>query len=97
MDEEDDIPTPLDAMTDAVVGSGFVVGRIIGHMLASQSVTGRTEPPVEDALFVVLRGVIAPMAESRDFELGVAARVLHDVLERVMDEVQLMPIAELDG
>ena len=92
MDDEDDIPQPLEAMTDALVGSGMVIGRIIGHMLHSQAVTGRTDPPVPEALYEVLLGVIEPMAEHREFELGVAARVLNDALMLVMAEVELMPI-----
>jgi hypothetical protein len=94
MDDEDDIPAPLDALTDALVGSGVVIGQIIGHMLHSQAITGREEPPVEAALYEVLYGVLEPMAEHREFELGVAARVLHDALHLVMTEVHLMPIDE---
>ena len=94
MDDEDDIPTPLENLTDALVGAGVVLGRILGHMVHSQAVTGRTDPPVPDALYEVLYGVIEPMAEHRAFELGVAAHVLHDALTLIMAEVQLMP---LDG
>ena len=92
MDDEDDIQPPLEAMTDALVGAGMVLGRILGHMLHSQAVTGRTEPPVPDALYDVLYGVIEPMAEYREFEMGVAARVLNDALHLVMAEVMLAPI-----
>ena len=94
MDDEDDIRTPHEAMADALVGAGMVVGRIVGHMLHSQAVTGRTEPPVPEALYDTLYGVIEPMAESRDFELGVAARVLNDALMLILAEVYLLPIDE---
>ncbi len=92
MDDEHDIQTPHEAMTDALVGAGMVVGRIVGHMLHSQAVTGRTEPTVPEALYETLYGVIEPMAESRDFELGVAARVLNDALMLILEEVYLVPI-----
>jgi hypothetical protein len=94
MDDEHDIHSPLEAMTDALVGSGMVIGRIIGHMIHSQTMTGRTEPSVPEVLYDILRGVIEPMAEARPFELGVAARVLNDALALVMAEVYLVP---LDG
>ena len=94
MNDEDDIPTPLEAMTDSLVGSGFVIGRIIGHMVHTELVTGETEPPLEDVLYDILHGVLEPMAEHREFELGVAARVLHDALMLVMAEVLLVPVEE---
>jgi hypothetical protein len=96
MDDEDDIPTPLEAMTDALVGSGMVIGRIIGHMIHSQAVTGRADPPVPEALHDILLGVLEPMVEHREFELGVAARVLSDALVLVLADVHLMPI-DADG
>ena len=92
MDDEDDILTPHEAMADALVGAGIVIGRILGHMVHSQAVTGRTEPPVPVALYDVLLGTIEPMAEHREFELGVAARVLNDALLLVAAEVELLPI-----
>ena len=92
MDDEDDILTPHEAMADALVGAGMVVGRILGHMVHSQAVTGRTDPPVPVALYDVLHGTIAPMAEHREFELGVAARVLNDALLLVAAEIELLPI-----
>lgn len=94
MDDADDIPTPLEAMTDALVGAGLVIGRILGHMVHSQTVTGRTEPPIPEALYEVLHGTIEPMAEHREFELGVAAQVLNDALVRVVADIELMPIDE---
>ena len=94
MDDEDDIPTPHEAMADALVGAGMVVGRILGHMVHSQAVTGRTDPPVPVALYDVLYGTIEPMVEHREFELGVAARVLNDALLLVAAEVELLPIDE---
>ena len=94
MDDEDDILTPHEAMADALVGAGMVVGRILGHMVHSQAVTGRTEPPVPVALYDVLHGTLAPMAEHREFELGVAARVLNDALLLVAAEIELLPIDE---
>lgn len=94
MDDEDDIPTPHEAMADALVGAGMVLGRILGHMVHSQAVTGRTDPPVPVALYDVLYGTIAPMAEHREFEFGVAARVLNDALLLVAAEVELLPIEE---
>jgi len=94
MDDEDDIPTPHEAFADALVGAGMVLGRILGHMVHSQAVTGRTEPPIPVALYDVLHGTIAPMAEHREFELGVAARVLSDALLLVAAEVELLPIDE---
>ncbi len=95
MDDEDDIPTPHEAMADAMVGAALVLGRILGHMVHSQAVTGRTEPPIPVALYEVLLGTIEPMAEHREFELGVAARVLNDALLLVAGEVHLMPIEEI--
>lgn len=92
MDDEDDILTPHEAMADALVGAGMVLGRILGHMVHSQAVTGRTDPPVPVALYDVLYGTIAPMVEHREFELGVAARVLNDALLLVAAEVELLPI-----
>lgn len=92
MDDAHDMPAPHEAMTDALVGAGLVIGRILGHMVHSQAVTGRTDPPVPEALYEVLHDVIAPMAEHREFELGVAARVLNDALVLVVAEVELMPI-----
>lgn len=92
MDDEDDILTPHEAMADALVGAGMVVGRILGHMVHSQAVTGRTDPPVPVALYDVLYGTIAPMVEHREFELGVAARVLNDALLLVAAEIELLPI-----
>ncbi len=92
MDDVEDIPAPHESMTDALVAAGFVIGRIIGHMIHSQAVTGRTDPPLEDALYEVIHGTIAPMVEHREFELGVAAQVLHDALTLVMAEVCLLPI-----
>jgi hypothetical protein len=94
MDDEDDILTPHEAMADALVGAGMVVGRILGHMMHSQAVTGRTDPPVPVALYDVLHGTIAPMVEHREFELGVAARVLNDALLLVAAEIELLPIDE---
>ncbi len=94
MDDEDDILTPHEAMADALVGAGMVLGRILGHMVHSQAVTGLTDPPVPVALYDVLHGTIAPMVEHREFELGVAARVLNDVLLLVEAEVELLPIDE---
>ncbi len=90
--DEPDIPTPHEAMADALVGAGTVIGRIMGHMLHSQAVTGRTDPPVPEALYDVLYDTIEPMAEHREFEFGVAARVLNDALVLILAEVQLLPI-----
>ena len=61
-------------------------------MMRSQVVTGRTDPPVPVALYDVLYDTIAPMAEHREFELGVAARVLNDALLLVAAEIELLPI-----
>ena len=92
--DEDHIPTPHEAMTDALVGAGTVLGRIMGHMVHSQAVTGETDPPVPEALYHVLYDTLGPMAESREFEFGVAARVLNDALLLILAEVYLVPIDE---
>ena len=92
MDHEDDMLPPLETLVDRLLGWVGVIGPIIAHMQASQAVTGRAEPPISEALYTIIRGTLEPMAEHREFELGVAARVVEDAIERVLDEVMLMPI-----
>ena len=94
MDDTEDILPPLDALLGALIEWGAVASQIVEHMWRSQQVTGATEPPIGEALHTVLRGTLEPLAESRGFELGVAARVIEDVTARVTEEIYLVPIQE---
>jgi hypothetical protein len=92
MDDEHDTLPPLEALVDSLMGWTAVTAQLIDHMLASQAVTGRTEPTIPQALYALLCGTLEPMSESRAFELGVAARVVGDAVETVVGEIQLLPI-----
>ena len=94
MDDHDDILPPLETLVDRLLGWVGVIGPIIAHMQESQATTGRADPPISDALYAIIRGTLEPMAEHRGFELGVAARVVEDAIERVLDEVVLVPIED---
>ncbi len=65
-------------------------------MQDSQAATGRADPPIAEALYTIIAGTLEPMAEHREFELGVAARVLNDALMLVVAEIELMPIEKPD-
>ena len=92
MDDEDDIRPPLETLVDCLMGWTAVTAQIIDHMQRSQAVTGRTEPPIAHALYALMNGTLSEMAESREFEVGVAARVVGDAVETVMHEIHLLPI-----
>ena len=94
MDETRDILPPLDALVAALIEWGAIASQIVEHMWRSQQVTGETEPPIGVVLRTLLCGTLEPLAESREFELGVAARVVEDVTARVMDEIYLVPVEE---
>jgi hypothetical protein len=92
MDDEDDIRPPLETLVDCLLGWTAVTAQIIDHMQRSQAATGRTEPPIAEALYALMNGTLAPFAESREFEVGVAARIVGDAVETVMSEIMLLPI-----
>ena len=92
MDDEDDIRPPLETLVDCLLGWTAVTAQIIDHMLRSQAVTGRTEPTIPEALYALMNGTLAPLAESREFEVGVAARMVGDAVETVISEIQFLPI-----
>ena len=94
MDEPEDILPPLETLVDRLMGWVGVIAPIVAHMQESQAVSGRTDPPIADALYAIVVGTLAPMAEHREFELGVAARVVEDAIERVAEEILLVPIEE---
>ena len=94
MDEPDDILPPLETLVDRLLGWVGVIAPIIAHMQESQTVTGRADPPISEALYTIILGTLEPMAEHREFELGVAARVVEDAIERVAEEIFLVPIEE---
>lgn len=91
MDPDDDIPDPLDALVTALIGWGGIASQIVHHMWRTEQVTGETEPPLAEALHEILAETLRGPFEQRAFEMGVAARVVEDVIERVTDEIYLVP------
>ena len=94
MDEPEDILPPLETLVDRLMGWVGVIAPIIAHMQESQAVTRRTEPSIAEALYTIVLGTLEPMAEHREVELGVAARVVEDAIDRIAEEIFLVPIDE---
>lgn len=94
MDDHDDILPPLEAFVDSLLGWAAVSKQLIDHMEASQATTGRMSPSIPEVLAALVYGTLEPMAESRGFELGVAARVLADATDKVAEEIVMVPIEE---
>lgn len=94
MDAEDTTLPPLEALVDSLLDWAAVTGQMIEHMHRSQAVTGRETPTIPEVLYSLLCGTLEPLAERRMFEVGVAARVVQDAVETVMEEIYLMPIEE---
>ena len=90
MDEDDQILPPFEAFVDSLLGWSAVTKQILDRMECVQRRMGPLAPPIPETFAGMLLGTLGPMAESRDFELGVAARVVEDALEAVAEAVALV-------
>lgn len=92
MDDEDRPLPPLEALVDSLLGWTAAMSQIIDHMHRSQAVTGRTEPTIPEALYALLCGTLQPLAQDRELEIGVAARVVQEAVDVVHSEIYLVPV-----